>query len=52
MGIWYMIRNIGKNITKIIKKNLSSQYSQKFLDHAKQSTANALKTAYKKQQFK
>ena len=39
-----MGRNIGKNISK----NLNSQNSQKFLVHAKQSAANALKTASKR----
>ena len=39
-----MGRNIGKNISK----NLSSKYSQKFLAHAKQSAADALKTASKR----
>ena len=29
------------------KKNLSSKYSQKLLDHAKQSTTDAFKTASK-----
>ena len=36
-----MSRNIDKNISKIF----SSKYSQKLLDHAKQSTENSLKTA-------
>ena len=34
-----MGRNIGKNISR----NLSSKYSQKLLDHAKQSATDALK---------
>ena len=34
-----MDKNIGKNISK----NLSGKYSQKFLDHAKQSAADAFK---------
>ena len=37
---------MGKNFGKR-KKNLSSKYSQKLLDHAKQPTTDALKTASK-----
>ena len=37
-------KNIGKNISK----DLSRKYSQKLLDHAKQSTIDALKTASKR----
>ena len=37
-------RNIGKNINK----NLSSKYSQKLLDHAKQSATNAFQTLSKR----
>ena len=37
-------RNMGKNISK----SLSSKYSQKLLDHAKQSAADALRTASKR----
>ena len=40
-----MGRNIGKNISK----NLISKYSQKLLDHAKQSATDVLKTASKKE---
>ena len=39
-----MDKNIGKNITK----SLNSKYSQKSLDHAKQSTADAFKTYSKR----
>ena len=39
---------MGKKIGKNIKKNLSSKCSQKFLDHAKQSATDALKTYSKK----
>ena len=35
---------MGKNFGKHISKNLSSQYGQKLLDHAKQSTTDAIKT--------
>ena len=40
----YMGKNIGKNISKI----LSGKYSQKLLDHAKQSATVALKTSSKR----
>ena len=39
-----MSKNIGKNICKI----LTSKHSQKVVDHAKQSTTDALKTAPKR----
>ena len=38
------VRNIGENISK----NLKRKYSQKLFDHAKQSAADAFKTASKK----
>ena len=38
-------RNIWKNIGIDIRENVSSKYSQKLLDHAKQSSTDALKTA-------
>ena len=38
------VRNIGENISK----NLKGKYSQKLIDHAKQSAADAFKTASKK----
>ena len=37
-----------KRIGKIISKNLNCKYSQKFLDHPKQSATDALKTASKR----
>ena len=40
---------MGKHVGINISKNLSSKYSQKRLDHAKQSVSDALKTASKKQ---
>ena len=40
-------RNMGKNVGKDICKNLSGKYSQKLLDHAKQSATDALNTASK-----
>ena len=39
---------LGKNSkNKYISKNLSSKYSQNFLDNAKQSATDALKTSFK-----
>ena len=40
-------RNMSKNVGKSISKNLSSKYSQRLLDHHKQSTTDPLKTASK-----
>ena len=37
-----------KNIGKTISKNLSGKYSQKLLNHAKQSATSALKTNSKR----
>ena len=39
-----MAKNLGKNITK----NVSGKYSQKLLDHAKQSATDAFKTTSKR----
>ena len=39
---------MGKNICKNIRKNLSGNYIQKLLDHAKQSVADELKSTSKK----
>ena len=36
---------MGKNIGKNISKNLSGKHSQNFLDYAKQSATDALKTS-------
>ena len=41
-------KNISKNIYKNISKSLSGKYSQKLLDHAKQSATDALKTTSKR----
>ena len=38
-----------KNIAKSKSKYLSGKYSQKFLDHAKQSATDALKTTSKRE---
>ena len=37
-----------KNIGKKVRKNLSGKYSQKLLDHAKQSAKDALKITSEK----
>ena len=47
-GLLPFAKNVGKNIGKIISKNSSSKYSQKLLDHAKQSTTDAFKIASEK----
>ena len=44
--------NISKITGKKISKNLSSKYSQKHLDHAKQSATDALKTIQHKSNSK
>ena len=47
-GFLPFAKNMGKNIGKIINKNLSSSYNHKILDHTKQSATDALKTASKR----
>ena len=44
-GILYFAENMGKNIGKNISKSLNSKYSQKRLDHAKQSAIDVFKTS-------
>ena len=39
---------MGKNIGKNVSKCLNSKYSQKILDHAKQSATDAFKTSSKR----
>ena len=39
---------MGKNIGKNINKSLNCKYSQKLLDHAKQSATDAFKTSSKR----
>ena len=41
-------KNMGKNIGKNISKILSGKYSQKVLDHTKQSAPDAIKTSSKR----
>ena len=48
-GFLSFVQNMGKNIGKSMIKNFSSKNSQKLFDHAKQSAANALKTASKRE---
>ena len=40
--------NMGESISKNKNKSLNSKYSQKLLDHAKQSATDAFKTSSKK----
>ena len=47
-GFLSFAKNMGKNISKNISKNRSGKYSQKLLDHPKQSATDALKTASKR----
>ena len=42
------IKNTGKNIHKNISKNLNGNYSEKLIDHAKQSARDVFKTASKR----
>ena len=46
-GFLSFAKNMSKNIRKYISKILSCKYSQKLLDHAKQSATDAFKTASK-----
>ena len=45
MDFFSFAKKMGRNVGKNISKFLSSEYSQKLLNHAKQSATNALKTA-------
>ena len=47
-GSFSFAKNIDKNIGENIRKNLSGKYSQKILDHFKQSGTDAFKTASKR----
>ena len=42
-----MVKNTGKSLSK----NLSDKYGQKVFDHARQSTADALKNTSKKKKI-
>ena len=41
-------KNMGRNIDKNISKNLGSKYSQKLIDHAKESVTDTVKIASKR----
>ena len=47
-GFLFFAKNICKNIAKNISKNENGKYSQKLLDHTKQSATDALKTTSKR----
>ena len=42
------VKSIGRNTGKNVSKHLSGKYSQKLLDHDKQSATDAFKTASKR----
>ena len=46
-GFLSFTRKMGKNIGRNISKSSRSKYSQKLLDHAKESATDELKTALK-----
>ena len=46
-GFLFFVKNMSTNISRNISKNLRGKYSQKPVDHAKQSAADALKTTSK-----
>ena len=48
MGFVILLKNMNKKIGKNISKILCGKFSQKLLDHAKQSATDALKTASKR----
>ena len=47
-GLLPFANNMGENINKNESKSLNSKYSQKLLDHAKQSATDAFKTSSKR----
>ena len=47
-GFLSFAKNMGENIGKDIRKNLSTKYSQKILDHIKPSGTDALRTTSKR----
>ena len=51
-GFLSFAKNMGKNVGKIISKNLCSKYNRKLLDHAKQSATKAFKTTSKRSSSK
>ena len=44
---FFFVKNLDRNLSKIISKSLSSKYSQKLLDHVRQSATEALKLLQK-----
>ena len=46
-GFLSFAKNMGKTFLKNTSKHLSSKYSQKLIDHAKQSTTDVLKNVSK-----
>ena len=48
MDFYLLLKTWLKMLVKIISKNLSGKYSQKLLDHAKRSTADALEIISKR----
>ena len=47
-GFLSFAKNMARNNGKNISNSLSGKYSEKLLDHAKQTAGDALKTAFKK----
>ena len=45
----FFAKRMGKTIGKLISKTFSGRYSQDFLDRAKQSAADTLKTSSKRE---
>ena len=48
MDFFSFAKNMGKNIGENISKTLSGKYSQKLLDHPKQSATDTHKTSSKR----
>ena len=47
-GFFSFPKNLGKNIDNHVSENLTSKYSQKLRDNAKQSSTDELKTTSKR----
>ena len=47
-GFLSFAKHMGKNTGKNIRQNLSGKYSQKLLDHTKQSATDAFTTVWKR----
>ena len=48
MFIISFAKTMGKNVGKNISKHLNGKYGQKFLDHAKKSDKDSIKTTSKR----